>query len=264
MLSTVELDDPSGAYSKIGNTIDALLLEGKYAVLDASIARMRSTGKTLSDGRWAHDAVSDFLGRVDTESQRGVFSDLMQLFRPSLAEAPWLSRLELLRAWRDACPKSVAPAVCIAELYLRYAWAARGGGWAHEVADGAWKKFHTRSRLAADSLRAVDARAEECLAWFPIALLAIKAQGVVLASGTPPLSAVFGLVPPIGTCTRMGLIFTLSAGRDHESNLPISSNEPLTFRMSRAAEASRRELSGHYLKVMAKTLSKSSLIKIGA
>ena len=174
--SSVEYDDPAKEYAKVGRTLDALLLEGKYPVLDASVARLQSTGRSLSDGRWSHDAAVEFLGHVDVESQRGVFSDLMQFLRLSKADVPWQARLETLRAWRDASPKSVAASVCISNFYLHSAWDARGSTWAHEVSDAAWKKFFSRVRFAVDALRAVDVRAEECLAWFPISLLAIKAQ----------------------------------------------------------------------------------------
>ncbi len=152
------------------------MLEGKYVVLDASLARMQSTGKTLSDGTWAHDAAGAFLSRIDLECHRGVFSDLKQLFRPALADAPWLARLDSLRAWREACPRSITPFVCIANFYLGNAWSARGSSWANEVPDSACKKFFARVRLASDALKAVEARATECLAWFPISLIAVKAQ----------------------------------------------------------------------------------------
>ena len=172
----IESDDPASQYSKVERTLNALLVEGKYAVLDASLMRLQTAASALSDGRWSHDAADASLGYVDVESQRGVFSDLMQLLRPSMADAPWKKRLEMLKAWRNACPKSVAASVYIADFYLCHAWAARGSDWAHEVSDDAWKKFFARSRLASDALRGVEVRAEECFAWFPISLITIKAQ----------------------------------------------------------------------------------------
>jgi hypothetical protein len=175
-VNAIESDDPDGQYANAGRALDGLLTAGKLDTLDATLARLQASQRLLSDGRWSLDAAQNFLAYVDTESERGVFTDLMQWMRGSTADKAWSTRLTLLRNWRETNPGSVAASVCIARLYLNYAWHARGGNWAEEVSDAAGKLFFTRARLAADALRGVESRAEECLSWFPVSLITIKAQ----------------------------------------------------------------------------------------
>jgi hypothetical protein len=50
-------------------------------------------------------------------------------------DADWKNHIELLQRWTAARPQSATARVALAEAYLRYAWAARGAGYANTVTD---------------------------------------------------------------------------------------------------------------------------------
>ena len=174
--SSLSRDDPIGDYNRLGDGHETLLKQAKFAALDVSIQRLQNSKKAFSDGQWALDSVFDFISELDANEQSGLFSDLRKLLRPASVDVPWQSRIALLRAWRDASSNNVAPAVGLANLYVAYAWDARGSDYADRVSEQAWKKFFARTRMAADALRAVEGHAEDCLAWFPTSLVVLKAN----------------------------------------------------------------------------------------
>lgn len=57
-----------------------------------------------------------------------------------------------LERWRRERPESPTPHVALAALYVDHAWHARGGGWAKEVPEPAWRLFKERLTSAKEVL----------------------------------------------------------------------------------------------------------------
>jgi hypothetical protein len=53
-----------------------------------------------------------------------------------------------LNSWVDARPKSATPRILLAHRYIKWAWDARGSGFAGEVTDEGWKLFRERLERA--------------------------------------------------------------------------------------------------------------------
>jgi hypothetical protein len=80
-----------------------------------------------------------------------------------------------LNAWIAARPQSITPRVALAGVYLKYAWAARGAGYAETVTPEGWRLFAER---AAQAKRVLDDAANitpMCPEWYE------KMQTVALA-----------------------------------------------------------------------------------
>src|SRR5262249_27568535 len=55
-------------------------------------------------------------------------------------------RIATIEEWARRKPRSAAARVALAEIWVAYAWRARGSGWASEVTEEGWRLF--RERLA--------------------------------------------------------------------------------------------------------------------
>ncbi len=64
----------------------------------------------------------------------------------------WTAQIARLERWQKAKPDSVTPLVLLGECYVNYAWFARGGNVASDVAPEAWPKFEERLEKAKGSL----------------------------------------------------------------------------------------------------------------
>ncbi|WP_157778681.1 DUF4034 domain-containing protein [Massilia violaceinigra] len=71
-----------------------------------------------------------------------------------------------LRAWSKASPKSPAPKLALAFFTVKYAWFARGAGYAPTVSPAEWKLFKLRMASAKAQLDALAATNKTNPAWY--------------------------------------------------------------------------------------------------
>ena len=83
-------------------------------------------------------------------------------------ENAYRTRIELLKKWGAAYPKSSAARISLAELYTYYAFFARGDKYADSVTDGQWKLFHERTALAVQLLMDASRLKERDPYWYSV------------------------------------------------------------------------------------------------
>ncbi|MCO5169671.1 MAG: DUF4034 domain-containing protein [Planctomycetes bacterium] len=103
----------------------------RFEAMDAELDRLRA------------------LGRLE-----GTLHEWPTLALDALLERPAPATLELLDAWVAARPASAWALGARGELYIRWAWAARGGGYADTVSEDGWRLFGERLRRARQDLEA--------------------------------------------------------------------------------------------------------------
>jgi hypothetical protein len=67
-------------------------------------------------------------------------------------DAAWEAHFERLQRWIASHPDSITPRVALAAAYLRFAWKARGSGYANKVVPEGWKAFKERVQKAQEVL----------------------------------------------------------------------------------------------------------------
>jgi hypothetical protein len=78
----------------------------------------------------------------------------------------WAKHFRLLEQWAKAKPKSVTPRIALANAYVQYAWAARGGGYADRVAEEGWRLFAERLQKARETLEEAEKLTPKDPEWF--------------------------------------------------------------------------------------------------
>jgi hypothetical protein len=140
-----------------------LLLRENFAELDKMADAVRSSKARFPGGGWK---LSRFYEAVNNRDAGAYETD-----------ADWQSHLALLQRWTVARPQSIAARLTLADAYLRYAWAARGEGYANTVTDQDWRLFQERTKQAAKVLADAAALPSKCPHLYELA------QEVALASG---------------------------------------------------------------------------------
>lgn len=140
-----------------------LLLRENFAELDKMADAVRSSKARFPGGGWK---LSRFYEAVNNRDAGGYEAD-----------ADWQSHLALLQRWTAARPQSITARLALADAYLRYAWAARGEGYANTVTDQGWRLFQERTKQAAKVLADAATLPSKCPQLYELA------QEVALASG---------------------------------------------------------------------------------
>jgi hypothetical protein len=81
----------------------------------------------------------------------------------------WTVWRSLLQDWAAAKPDSATPRIAIAEMYVNYAAAARGNGYADSVSDQGWRLFNERVEKSTAALGEAAKMKEKCPFWFEVA-----------------------------------------------------------------------------------------------
>jgi hypothetical protein len=130
------LEGLNAFYSKrFANTVT----HADFQHMEHALAALRAGRGVLSTGEVALDVYYEALAKPDESSDEG-----------------WREHFALHERWRQAFPQSVAPLVIQARGYIRWAWQARGGGYAHTVTEDRWRLFHERIATARELLEAAD------------------------------------------------------------------------------------------------------------
>jgi len=141
----------------------SLLLREDFAELDKMADAARWSKARFPGGGWR---LSRFYELVSNGNAHGYETD-----------ADWQSHLALLRRWASARPQSITPRVALADAYLRYAWVARGNGYANTVTEQGWELFRERTMQAETLLGEAAVFTLKCPHWYELT------QEVALASG---------------------------------------------------------------------------------
>jgi hypothetical protein len=159
--TAVVVDPPE--LGRFDDEVKSLLLREDFAALDKLADTVRSSKARFPGGGWKLTYLYEALSTMPSAS--------------AASEADWEDRLGLLRRWTAARPESITARVCLAKVYLSYAWAARGDGYANTVNNQGWQLFHERVRQAGKELMMATTLKAKCPEWYQIM------QQVALAEG---------------------------------------------------------------------------------
>lgn len=122
-------------------SVQADLRNGKYAALDALAEKLAAGKQEVASGRWLMD---NFYSTLASKGPGSRARDM--------SEQEYKERIGYLKNWMSKNPQSVAARLALADVYLKYAWLARGSGYANKVTDEGWKLFDERVSMAKDIL----------------------------------------------------------------------------------------------------------------
>ncbi len=144
--------------------IHELFNQGEYSELESIAARLQSQRLRFRGGAW----------------QLRVFYSMIS-YPPSLTatDAEWQAQIAKLEQWAKSYPNSAAPRVAMADAYLRFAWKARGNGFANTVTPEGWTLFRERVQSARQVLEDAAKVSVNCPEWYR------AMQTVALAQGWP-------------------------------------------------------------------------------
>ena len=135
---------------QFGDAMRQLLREKRYAELNCIADSERSNKELFAGGRWKlHElywALTNLRGHVTPEDR--------------------LANLQQIQSWVDATPKSITARIALAQVYVNYAWDARGVDTSDTVSENGWKLFGQRLEKAKAVLDEVAALPVKCPEWY--------------------------------------------------------------------------------------------------
>ena len=135
--------------------VAAMLAHGDYDAIDRLATKYRSEKTRLPGGGWELAYLYEGLAAPDRAHPEDHIAEL--------------------NAWIAARPQSITPRVALAGVYLKYAWVARGAGYADSVTPEGWKLFDERAAKAKQVLDDAANITPMCPEWYE------KMQTVALA-----------------------------------------------------------------------------------
>ena len=151
--------DEYGGYVYSG-TLHQALVHHDFELIERAAAEARASKEKLSGGGWklqlAYAGVDrPYWARSDFE---------------------WQQHIDLLRQWTKAKPESITAKVALASCLNKFAWNARGTGFANKVAEENYQLFSERVREAEKILWSVEGE-KNCPVWYSVM------QQIALAEG---------------------------------------------------------------------------------
>lgn len=129
----------------------SLFSQDKYSDLDAIAAQLRSQRLRFKGGAW----------------QLHVFYRTLTYPGSTTAmDAEWQAHIAKLERWRQESPASPTPRLALAETYLRFAWKARGTGYASTVTPEGSALFRQRVQSARGILEEAAQISSACPEWY--------------------------------------------------------------------------------------------------
>jgi hypothetical protein len=133
----------------VGDAIRGLFATNDFAALEELATAWRQNKDKFLDGGW----------------KLHLFYDALTPRRADTTQA-WENCFQKIEAWQDAFPASVTPNILWAVAMTRYAWDARGSGYADTVTPEGWELFKERLTEARDELEQIEGRRSECPHWY--------------------------------------------------------------------------------------------------
>ena len=141
-------------------SVMGLFNAGRYTQLDTLAQQLQQQRSRFQGGTWRLHVFFGTLSSPGTETA---------------TDAAWQGQIAKLEKWAQRRPTSPAPLIALAQTYLRFAWKARGHGYANTVTPESWVLFKDRVQLARSTLEQSAALAENSPHWY------LEMKGVALA-----------------------------------------------------------------------------------
>lgn len=132
---------------------------GRYADLDTLAQQLQQQRSRFKGGAWR---LHVFFGTLSSPGSA------------TATDAAWKAHIAKLEQWAQNSPSSPTPRIALAQTYLRFAWKARGHGYANTVTPEGWALFGDRVQSARNTLEQSAALGENSPHWY------LEMQGVAL------------------------------------------------------------------------------------
>lgn len=149
-----------GDTRNVGKEATALLEAQNYKGLENLIENYTQKRLQKRSGHEAIDSIYEALAIPSDQQQTA-----------------WNERLRELELWVTENPKSATPHVVLADFYIKYAWNARGTGWASSVSETQWNLYRDRLYQSTKHLQTALALHAPSPSWFSIAQVNILGAG---------------------------------------------------------------------------------------
>jgi hypothetical protein len=136
-----------------------LFNSGRFAELDRLAQQLQQGRSRFKGGAWRLHVLFGTLSSPGAETA---------------TDAAWKAQIAKLEKWAQTRPASPTPRIAQAQTYLRFAWKARGHGYANTVTPEGWALFKERVQRARSILEQSTALAENSPHWY------LEMQGVAL------------------------------------------------------------------------------------
>ena len=159
-------DEAGDADSKDANAfrtnVANLFNQEKFDQLDEIANEVRSQKSRFPGGAWKSHVF---------------YSVLREPGSLTATDQTWNVHFERLQRWIERNPDSITPDVALAASYLRFAWKARGKGYANTVTADGWRLFAERVQKARDVLEQAQSLATRDPEWYRTMQTVSLAQG---------------------------------------------------------------------------------------
>jgi hypothetical protein len=145
------------------NDIMMDLVRKNYDALDKAARENRVPSARFAGGTWKAWGFYEGLNEPPTGD--------------SATNDDWEAQIDALKAWVAARPESAAARIALADAYGKWAWKARGSGYANTVSGEGWQLYSERYAIAASILVDAAKLREKSPYWYSVM------QGVALAQG---------------------------------------------------------------------------------
>lgn len=148
-------DEGTQLGAQMKTKVSELLANKDYAGLEALAGELRKNQTETACGRWKLDY---FYWAFTHDGLK--------------SEPDWAKRMAAVQEWFDKAQDSMTARVALANMKWRYAWFARGGGYAGTVNDDGWKRMHEREAEALKILENAKSlpKDKECPRWWYVRL----------------------------------------------------------------------------------------------
>jgi hypothetical protein len=148
-------------FAQFTATISALKQKRDFAGLDAVAERFRKTKERFTrGGGWK---IHSLYSELETPA--------------SYDEQGWQDQIRFLNDWKQERPSSIVPRVALTQVYIHYAWEARGENFSEDVPESAWPVVNERLAIAAAELKEASSLAERCYGYFEAMLTLARITG---------------------------------------------------------------------------------------
>lgn len=157
-----DVDADSQPARAFRTTVRHLFNEEKFDQLDEIANTVRTEKSRFLGGAW---------------KLRVYYSVLREPGSMTATDAVWNAHFERLQRWIAQKPDSITPRVALADSYLRFAWKARGNGYANTVTSDGWRLFKERVQQAQQTLNAAESLPTKDPHWYRSMQTVALAQG---------------------------------------------------------------------------------------
>jgi hypothetical protein len=138
-----------GIMGTLSHDAETLLLARNFDRLESTANELRRTKAKFPNG--GYPKLDNFYEGLSAISERS--HCLCGNYKSSV---PFETKRDLLQKWMEAQPKLLTARIAIAELWMNYAWYARGSGYANNITPEDWKLYFERLKTGGDYLKGID------------------------------------------------------------------------------------------------------------